>query len=347
MNRSAAGGFLAAALLASHGAQAQVGNLRISEVDPHNNEVEILNTGDAFTASASFPFCHRFIYNASIPGGTTFDAGERLLFTVPFLGAADSDLWLYSTPFFDSADFIVHGLKWGPQPNVGRTGLAASGGLWPSASAFAPAPPAGMTLAWNGYGFAPADWYINETPSLGQPDVTQPGTVPNRLRFPGATQTFEDMPLGDEVFAIDGWPVVDTSEPGLFSVRAVNDVLGVAAPRPGSNSTRWLRIRDRDGADEQNRFYTNPVSTPGGQNYRWTFYVNLEQTPPGGDDAKPRFTIQHADTDFANAWGIQFTDQGADLVVTGIGGPDASAPLYPLSGSTDIGQWVKVELAGR
>jgi len=322
---------------------AQVENLRITQVDPHNNLVEVTNVGPAFVTATSHPFCHRFNYFSAISVGTSFAAGESKVFTVSGLNSADSDLWLYKAPPFEVAGNIVHGVKYGPAPNVGRTGLASSAGLWPSATAFAPAPPVGMTLSWDGFGFAPADWFIDEVTPIGQPHTTVPDQVSSDLIFPAGMQTFENVPLGQEVFAIAGWPTVNTSGPGEFTVRVVNDVLGVIGPRPGSDSTRWLRVRDQDAGPAQNRFYSSVVTAPVQRNYAWTFYINLE-TAPTGVGERPRLTIQHPDGDFANAWGIEFTQTQALLLVTGIGGPASSAPLYDISGATGVGEWVRIDL---
>ena len=318
---------------------AQVGNFRITEVDPDADLVEVTNTGGAHTTPAIHPFCHEFIYTSVIPSSTSFLAGEIKTFPVSFLNDGDSDLWLYSqSPFFIAAN-LVHGVKYGPAPNVGRTGLASTVGLWPSATAFAPAPPAGTTLAYDGFGFTPFDWYIDETPTMGSADTSPFGVVPSSLEFPGGTQDFEGMSLGDEIESIVDWVKVDTAAAGLFTIRSVNDVQGVLGPR--GSSTRWIRIQDDDLVG-QNRFYSPSITTPLTRNYTWTFWINLERTPPASPAVAPRLTIQH---DFTNSWGIEFTDTGANLVVTGNGGTPASTPIYSLVSPTGVGDWVKLELS--
>ena len=81
-----------------------------------------------------------------IPANTTFGPGESKVFVLAGLNATDSDIWLYRNGNFALASSIITGLKYGPVANVGRTTLAASVGLWPSASAFVPAPAAGQSL---------------------------------------------------------------------------------------------------------------------------------------------------------------------------------------------------------
>lgn len=326
-------------------ASAQIQNLRITELNPATDTAEVTNTGGAFTDAASRPFCHRFVYTSVIPTGTSWTAGQVRTFSILGMNSADSDLWLYSAANFAIGSNIVHGLKFGPAANVGRSGLAASVGLWPSASAFCPVPAAGQTLAWDMFGNTPRDWYIDETPSLGSADAATTPSVASQLAAPTGTDDFEAMLLGDTVEGMIDYAFVNTSTtPGIFTVRCVNDVLSIIAPRPGSSSTQWLRIRDQDAGNVQNRFYTKTVSSGGDFNYSWTYYVNIEETPPNGAN-NPKLVIQHLDGSMQNAWGVEFTSAGASLIVTGIGGTAASTSLYPLSGGTGLGSWVKINLA--
>jgi hypothetical protein len=333
------------------GAAAQVGNLRITEIDPATGEVEVSNAGPAFTTPTSYPFCHRFNYQTTVTSGLFFATGGIHVISVSGLNGADSDIWLYSNSSFANPASVVHGLKYGSQPNVGRVGVASTAGLWPGASAYVNTPPAGMTLSWDGFGFDPLDWYIDETPSLGNIDVTTAGTVPFHLQYPFGTQDFEDMKLGDEFMAIAEWSGIDQSLPGYFTARAVNDVLGVIAPREGS--TQWLRIRDQDGADVQNRVYgplvvgppfDNPDGTPNVTHYKWTYWINLQQMPPTGGGTQPRLTIQHVAPGFENMWGLRFDPGSVKLFVNPLGGGPSEAELFTIAGATDVGEWIKVEL---
>ncbi len=323
---------------------AQVGNLEISEVNPATDQVEVHNTGGGFTTVAARPFCHRFNYVSNVPSGTSFAADQHRVFTAGGLNNLASDLWLYtSSPFFDGNN-IIHGLQFGGS-STGRSGLAATQGLWEGgASNFVPLPSGGASIAFDGFGISPRDWYIDETPTFGTADATTAGVLASGLGDPMGTDNFENMSLGDEVIAITDWVIVNSSaQPGIFTVRAVNDVLGSVTPRNGS--TRWLRIRDQEAGAEQNRFYSpniNPAST---SNYTWTFFVNIEETPPtAGAANRPQLTIQHDNGGFANAWGVEFSSTGADLIVTGIGGAASSTPIYSLSSPTGLGDWVKIDL---
>jgi len=165
------------------------------------------------------------------------------------------------------------------------------------------------------------------------------------VEYPAGVQTFETMNVGDVIDTLSPWFSVNDSVPlTLFNVTAVDDVLGTPTQHGGSD--RWLRIDDQDGGAVQNRFYSGNILAPAIENYRWTWYINLEQTPPGGAAVKPKLTIQHFDTTaFMNAWGIEFNDTGARLIVLGIGGTAASAVLYNYGAGTGIGEWVKLDLS--
>jgi hypothetical protein len=164
------------------------------------------------------------------------------------------------------------------------------------------------------------------------------------VQYPEGTQDFEAMSVGASVESLFDWVVVNNSAPpSQFQILAANDVLGDVQVH--NTSTRWLRVDDQDGTDVQNRFYSPPVTSPSDQDYAWTFFVNLEAMPPGGAGTKPKIVVQHLAPGFANVWGIEFAATGASLIVTGPGGPAASTPLYPISGSTGVGEWVRIRLA--
>lgn len=326
-------------------ASAQVGNLRVSEVDPDADQAEVLNTGGAFTSTTTYWWCHHFIYSSTIAIGTNFPAAGYKLFSVSGLDDADADLWLYLDASFGSSASLVHGLKYGPASNVGRTYVAVGGGVWPGTSAFVPSPPVGTTLAWDEFGFDPKDWYIDETPSLGSADTVAVATVAPSLVYPASTQDFEGLQLGDMIHTVTDWAWIDASAaPGMFTARVVNDVLGDTSPR--GSSTQWLRVRDQDGSDTQNRFYSPDILTDSitTEDYAFTFFVNLEELPPGGNAIKPRLTVQHFDVLFQNAWGIEFTSTEANLIVTDFGGGADTTKLYDMTSPTGVGDWVELKL---
>ena len=332
---------MCAAIMLTASAFGQVDNLRITEFEPSTGVVEVTNTGPDFNTVAEHFFCHRLDCLSIIPLGTSFDIDEKKLLFVAGVNAADSDVWLFSQGPFTDPDNVVHGLKYGPQVAVGSTPVATSAGLWPNNAAFTPTAPGGMTIAWDGFGFDPLDWYVDETPTLGADDSTTSGYVPTNLDAPSGFQGFESILLGDEFTAMTGWQLTDTANPGLFTTRCVSDVNGVVAPRPGSLSTRWLRIRDQS-------FLTNTLCSPAVTpvapiDYTWEFYINNEQTPPSAAIQFPRLMIQHtAPAAFEDVWGIEFRQTQVLLVTTSLAGTPTSAVLFDLADEFAVGEWVKI-----
>lgn len=160
-------------------------------------------------------------------------------------------------------------------------------------------------------------------------------TVVSPADFPAFFEDFETLAVGDSVDLL-GWPIVSNSvNQADFTVTATDQI----APPQASSSTRSIRIADVDGSNAQNRFYSPTINSPSAISYTWRFLVNLETAPPGGSASKPRYTIQHSDNGFANAWGIELSDTSTDLIVTGIGGTAASVSLgaaLPLNVWTEL-----------
>ncbi|MEM1088851.1 MAG: hypothetical protein AAGI67_00600 [Pseudomonadota bacterium] len=322
--------------------QAQVDNLRITEVDPATGEVEVTNVGDEFTTSVNRPFCHRFVYQNNIPANTLFGAGGIQTFSLNNLDASASDLWIYRSSPFGSAANLIQGLQYGA-PVSGRAGLASGDDKWSGADSVAPVPPSGMTLSWDGFGNTAFDWYVDETPSLGSAEMETPGTIPPSTAFPAGVQDFESLLLGDTVSVIQNWPVVDSSPTGAFTIRTVSDVLGTTTPR-SMDSSQWLRIHDADPGDVQNRFYGPTIEAVVESNYEWRFFNAVEAPPPASGDNYPRYTIQHIDGGFANTWGIEYRNDGVYLVVIGSGGTPASTLIQASTYPDDLGVWQEVSL---
>lgn len=137
-------------LLTALPALAGIDDLRITEVDPAGDRVEVTHFSDAsFTTSTALPFCHRFNYASSIPSGTTFGPRESKTFTVSSLNDSSSDIWLYRDGNFASSASILTGINYGAG-NLGRASVAADAGIWPSAATFVPLPATGETLRLTG-----------------------------------------------------------------------------------------------------------------------------------------------------------------------------------------------------
>jgi hypothetical protein len=225
---------------------------------------------------------------------------------------------------------------------VGRTFTAVNAGLWPSTSDFVPAPPSGSSITWDEGGFAPRDWYIEATPSPGAADATVIGSVTNNIAWPSGTQTFENLSPGDLVTAMAGWVLVDTGgNPTSFWVRGAAD--GATTGNTPSGSTRWMRINDQNIVDS-NRFYTATVTAPSAPAaYTWTWYFQVETPAAASSTPAPRFVIQHEAGGFQNVWGIEMDDTNFNLVVTAIGGTQASTPIT--TSTTDT--WHRAQLVVR
>lgn len=339
-------------VLAVTSANADIMDLRITEVDRANNVIEITNTGGAFTVSLSDDphTCHSFNY-LSIPAlapGSNIAAGQVITYSYSGELEAETDLWIYRNTTFTNAANIVHGLQWGSGGH-GRSTIAAAAGKWSDANHFAPTPPAGSSLRWDSRSNSPESWWVDETPSLGSADPpTTPGSVPSGLAWPSGSQNFEGLALGDDAEAITSWVPVNASVvPDDYIVRAVGDVRGsTPGPAGASGSTTWLRFKDQDSTNVQNRYYSNNITAPSDPtSYTFTYWVNVERAPLAGATTFPKFTIQHHDgAAFQNSWGIEFTNTGANLIVLGNGGTAGSTALFPYTGATVTGNWVRVDL---
>ena len=340
--------FILAGLLAGP-LSAAIADLRITEVTPGTGVVEITNTAaDTFSiTNDTVQFCQRGSYVSlrQLNGNTdvNFTPGSRVVLTVTFVNAADTDLGVYENistiSDFDPPANMLHFVKWGPAANVGRTFIAVTAGLWPSTADFVPAPPAGSSIAWDEGGFTPEDWYIDATPTPAAADSTTVGSVTNNIAWPSGTQTFENLSPGDLNTAMTGWLLVDTgADPTRFWVRGAADGPTVGT-RP-AGTTRWMRIRDQNNADS-NRFYTatvNATSTPTA--YTWTWYFLVEAAAPASSTPSPRFMIQHDDGGFQNLWGIELDDTNFNVAVTAVGGTPATSSIQ----AATTGTWHRARL---
>ncbi|NOS99397.1 MAG: hypothetical protein HOP29_02085 [Phycisphaerales bacterium] len=174
-------------------------------------------------------------------------------------------------------------------------------------------------------------------------------SVRGQLQLPSGTENFEAMSVGASVTTlVPTWPIVN---PGLgpFTVVAASD----GGPSPVGGSARWLRIDDDDAGPSvnDNRFYGPTLDGAGTEDYVWTFHAKVETAPAVGSTANPRFTIQHDNAGFKNAWGIEFARSVAGtmelrlVVVAPTGGAaDASVPIHSVSVPGGLSDWITLEL---
>lgn len=336
--------FLFAALVLAPALCATVAELRITEVRPLTDTVEVTHVGAAGFTQTSNAFFRFGTSSQAIPNGTTWTAGEVKQFTVVGLPDALSDIWIYIDNQFTLSSSIVHGVKYGGSAASGNETVAVAAGIWPGAAAFCPAPGVGQTLSYDGVGFATQDWFIDSTPSLGTfPDNATGAAVATNFAWPGGVQTFETLSLGDTLASLTGWTLVDTSAvPNTYTVRSVADSKGGGLQSSGS--TRWLRVNDPDGANVQNLVHTPTVVAPANpNNYSWTWYVYFEQPIAPGASQFPRMMIQHLDGAMTDAWGVEFTDAAINLLITAPTGA-ATASSTQVDGSY-FNQWIKLQLS--
>ncbi|MCC6572339.1 MAG: hypothetical protein IT462_00990 [Planctomycetes bacterium] len=328
---------------------AAIDDLRITEVSPSTDTVEVYNSGPAFTQATDAYFFYSD-NTQPISLGTSWTAGEYKTIVLTVNGGLNptiSDIWLYRSPNYNTASELVHGMKYGGSATTGKETVAFAAGKWPTPATYVPLPGGGQTAAWDLFGFTQYDWYIDATPTFGTADSTPPGAVTDTLAWPSGSSTFENVSLGNDITNIQNWVLVDTGAiPGEYTVRAVNDSLTVTGTRP-AGTTQWLRIRDANIVD-QNRFYSPTITAAVGLGtYTWTWYVYIEQPISGSAATKPKFVIQHDNTGFFNAWGIELTSTNFNLVVlgatstpAGIGGTAASTSIASILNN----QWVKLDL---
>lgn len=137
------------------GAQAAAQSVRINEIDPAGNWVELHNAGDAEVDVAGWQFCNRPAYAAIgdlevVAGSTTIPAGGYLVVRWDAIHAGGPELGLYTSSQFGSADALVDYVEYGAAGG-GRESVAVEAGLW-EAGTFMDVPAEGSSLAYMGGG---------------------------------------------------------------------------------------------------------------------------------------------------------------------------------------------------
>ncbi len=178
--------FFGILLLGSYPGRSAVTDLRITEVDPLGDWVEITHFSDmAFVNGATRGFCKRINYANSINIGESFGARESKTFNIS-LHDTLSDVWLYvGTAGFGIAANMITGMKYGGSAQTGRESVAVTAFLWPSTSDFIPLPDAGETMqligddpsdpaSWKSLPPTPGQYFVinNPLPNLSQSPIT-------------------------------------------------------------------------------------------------------------------------------------------------------------------------------
>lgn len=143
-----------------------IDNLRVTEVDPEEEVVEVTNISpQPVSVGSALPFSYSMNELTAIPPGTEFDPGESKDFILPLLSSSDSDVWLYRDDDFSNPESILSGVKYGPESDVGRTSVAVAAGIWPDTSAFVPAPPTGDSIQLNSLDPTDPEHWISREPT--------------------------------------------------------------------------------------------------------------------------------------------------------------------------------------
>ncbi len=179
---------------------------------------------------------------------------------------------------------------------------------------------------------------LQRTNTGGPPDVDR--RPKNKLVFPYGVQTFEKkefLQAGNHITRIPGWEMLGVGTVEALIAESPND-----APRPGSDSKRWISIEDF-GAAPTDGFITPPIHAPAPWNYAWNFVLQVAAPPAGGD--MPALAIQHdGAAGFQDAWGVRISSTGAELFLDGPWGTPTTVPLFSFAGATDVGQWVHIRV---
>ena len=144
---------LALLLLGLSAAFAQ--SVRINEVNPSGQWIELYNAGEEAVDVSTYQVCNRPAYapvgNLPIVSGElTIAPGGFLVVEWDALAGDQAELGLYTEGAFSSADALVDYLEWGAAGG-GRESVAVEAGLW-QAGDFAELPGEGQSLIYSEVG---------------------------------------------------------------------------------------------------------------------------------------------------------------------------------------------------
>ncbi len=226
-------------------------SLQLQEIRFNQNDrIEVRNGSTETIDASSHWFCANRVYRQlstmTIESGSlSLSPGATVILSGLDLANA-SDLGLYETDSFASADAIIDYVKWGQSSANDRESVAVTAGIWTvgdsvDVSAIQP----GQSIEYDGEGDASSDWAIQANPTLADQTGVTPSvevadqtlTVVNQV---SVTRAVSDGP---------GWIVVHEDN----GSGDIGGVIGFAALNDGVNED-VLVVLDRFAVDSERLF---------------------------------------------------------------------------------------------
>ncbi|MCZ6681194.1 MAG: T9SS type A sorting domain-containing protein [Candidatus Poribacteria bacterium] len=142
----------------------------LTEVDYHNDVIEIVNMGASTVDISNWVLCSLFTYPSIssltvVEGSTNLEPGGIVVLSGFALNDAGADLGLYDSRNFTSPAAMQSFVQWGSGGN-GRESVAVQKGIW-AAGEFVPAVAAGNSIEYSGVGSSAAAWFDQAAPNFG------------------------------------------------------------------------------------------------------------------------------------------------------------------------------------
>ncbi|MEY8848806.1 T9SS type A sorting domain-containing protein [Psychroserpens sp. XS_ASV72] len=179
--------------------------IRMVNVDPSTNVVQIHNYGGTTVDVSSYWFCHLFTYS-QLSGGTVQSGSLNLAPGADVVvqassnfNASASDLGLYSTNSFGSTAAMQDFLQWG-SGGLGRENVAVAKGIWTAGTFISVTPPYEYTGdgAQNGFQFWATSLGLDDFDDLFKFSISpNPAATEMKLIVPGNFQNIATVRVFD------------------------------------------------------------------------------------------------------------------------------------------------------